>query len=449
MALHVFVLLSTNNLIMKRLLSLLFLLSISIFANTQQMYFPPIQGDAWETITPASLNWCEEEISPLLDFLEESGTKAFLVLKDGRIVIEHYFDSFTQDSLWYWASAGKTITAFLTGMAQQESLLDINDPTSFYLGNGWTNASPEQELQITVKHQLSMTSGLDDGVSDNHCTIDTCLNYLAEPGSRWAYHNAPYTLLGEVIEAAAGMGLNQFVNQKLTLPTGMNGLYLSLGYNRVFFSNARSMARFGLLMLNNGNWDGNQIMTDQSYFDQMVNSSQSLNPAYGYLWWLNGKEQFMLPQTQFVFDGPLLPDAPPDMIVAAGKNGQLLNIVPSQGLVVVRMGNEPEAGIVGLVYNNDIWQKLNAVICNTSGQGEFSALNKPMVFPNPAYEDITIRLNGKKFGFKVYNVTGQMVYSANDCINICSIPAQALTKGVYMVKVYSTVQAISIKLIVH
>jgi len=123
----------------------------------------------------------------------------------------------------------------------------------------------------------------------------------------------------------------------------MNGLYVTLGYNKVFFSKARSMARFGLLVLNNGNWDGNQIMTDQPYFDQMVNSSQSLNPAYGYLWWLNGKDQFMLPQTQFVFDGLLLPDAPPDMIVAAGKNGQLLNIVPSQGLVVVRMGNEPEA----------------------------------------------------------------------------------------------------------
>jgi CubicO group peptidase (beta-lactamase class C family) len=434
---------------MRRLFPLLYLVWISCAGYSQQLYFPPVQGDEWETQTPASLNWCEGEIAPLLEFLDASGTKAFMVLKDGRIVIEHYFGSFTHDSLWYWASAGKTITAFLTGIAQQEGLLQISDPTSSYLGNGWSNASPAQELQIRIEHQLSMTTGLDDGVPDNHCTLDTCLNYLAEPGSRWAYHNAPYTLLGEVIEAAAGMGLNQFVNQKLTLPTGMNGLYLSLGYNRVFFSNARSMARFGLLMLNNGNWDGNQIMTDQSYFDQMVNSSQSLNPAYGYLWWLNGKEQFMLPQTQFVFDGPLLPDAPPDMIVAAGKNGQLLNIVPSQGLVVVRMGNEPEAGVIGMVYNNDIWQKLNAIICNTSGQGDILALNKPMVFPNPAHEGVTIRLNGKKFGFEVYNVTGQMVYSANDCINICSIPARTLKKGVYIVKINSTVQAISIKLVIH
>ena len=49
------------------------------------------------------------------------------------------------------------------------------------------------------------------------------------------------------------------------------------------------MARFGLLILNKGNWDGNQIMTDTNYFNQMLNSSQSLNESYGYLWWLNGK----------------------------------------------------------------------------------------------------------------------------------------------------------------
>ena len=55
------------------------------------------------------------------------------------------------------------------------------------------------------------------------------------------------------------------------------------------------MARFGLLILNNGNWDGNQIMTDTNYFNQMLNSSQSLNESYGYLWWLNGKTSYMLP----------------------------------------------------------------------------------------------------------------------------------------------------------
>ena len=86
------------------------------------------------------------------------------------------------------------------------------------------------------------------------------------------------------------------------------------------------MARFKLLILNNGNWDGNQIMNDTNYFNQMLNSSQSLNESYGYLWWLNGKTSYMLPG-QFVFNNKYLML---HFIAALGKNGQIINIVPSK-----------------------------------------------------------------------------------------------------------------------
>lgn len=131
-------------------------------------------------------------------------SKAFLVLKDGRIVIEHYFGTFTQDSLWYWASAGKSLTAFLVGKAQEEGFLDINDPSSDYLGAGWTSCTPLQEGAITVRNQLTMTTGLDDGTGDTDCTDPACLQYLARPGTRWAYHNAPYTMLDGVISMRPG-----------------------------------------------------------------------------------------------------------------------------------------------------------------------------------------------------------------------------------------------------
>lgn len=309
------------------------------------------------------MGYCQPKIDSLYDFLEAENTKAFILLKDGKIVLEKYFGTHTQSSVWQWASAGKTITSFMVGIAQQEGYLLITDTTSTYLGQGWTDCTPAQEEKITLRHQLTMTSGLDDGVADPFCTLNTCLVYEADAGTRWAYHNAPYTLLDGVIESATGVSLNSYTTQKLKSPTGMTGSFVSVGYNNVFFSNARSMARFGLLILNNGNWNGSQIMTDTAYFNQMVSTSQMLNQSYGYLWWLNGKPSYMLPQTQFVFPGSLCANAPSDMIVAMGKGGQFLNIVPSQNLVWLRMGDEPNNSLVPFLLNNDIWAYVNDLQC--------------------------------------------------------------------------------------
>jgi CubicO group peptidase (beta-lactamase class C family) len=109
-------------------------------------------------------------------------------------------------------------------------------------------------------------------------------------------------------------------------PTGMNGLFLPSGYDNVFFSTPSSMARYGLLILNHGNWDGNQIMTDTAYFNAMVNTSQNLNPSYGYLTWLNGKNGYMVPGSQIVFSGTLTANAPADMFAAMGKNAALMTM---------------------------------------------------------------------------------------------------------------------------
>ena len=94
------------------------LLLTATAAQAQQTYFPPIVGNTWETVDPAALGWCTDQLPALNSFLQQNNTKAFIVLKDGRIAIEQYFGTFTQDSLWYWASAGKSLTAFLVGKAQ-------------------------------------------------------------------------------------------------------------------------------------------------------------------------------------------------------------------------------------------------------------------------------------------------------------------------------------------
>ena len=73
--------------------------------NAQQLYFPPLIGNTWDTVTPASLGWCTNYIDTLNDYLQSTNTKAFIILKDGKIAHEKYFGTFTVDSLWYWASA--------------------------------------------------------------------------------------------------------------------------------------------------------------------------------------------------------------------------------------------------------------------------------------------------------------------------------------------------------
>ncbi|MBI5916753.1 MAG: serine hydrolase [Bacteroidetes bacterium] len=396
-----------------------FLLLLS-FGKThaQSLYFPPLTGNTWETLSPDSLGWCPDKIEDLYDLLETNNSKAFLLLKDGRIVLEKYFGTFTQDSAWYWASAGKSMTACLVGIAQQDGLLDIDDRTSDYLGTGWTACPPDKEDLITVRHQLTMTTGLDDGVPDNYCTLDTCLQYLADAGTRWAYHNAPYTLLDGVIENATGQNFNQYFSQKISQKTGISGIWLPSGYNNILFSKARSMARFGILIQNGGTWNTTPVLTDPDYVQQMLNTSQGLNQSYGYLWWLNGKPSFMLPGLQIVFPLSLFPAAPPDVVAALGKNGQYVNVSPSTGLVMVRMGNAPGSDSeVPAAFANDIWLKINDLACEPSGTFTQKNEMEPLVlYPNPVGD--LVQIDGPEsnadFTVEVFDGLGRCIFSGEN-----------------------------------
>jgi hypothetical protein len=349
---------------MRYLFSAIVLL-FTITAKSQSLYFPPLIGNTWETTSPAGLGWCTDRIDSLYNFLETKNTKAFIVLKDGRIVLERYFGTFTADSVWYWASAGKTITGYLVGKAKEQGYLSLSDTSSKYLGTGWTSLPTQQEDNITIRHQLTMTTGLDDG-GDVYCTLPSCLQYLAPAGSRWAYHNAPYTLLESVITNATSQNINLYTQNVLKNQTGMTGIWLTVDYNNVYYSRPRSMARYGILLQNKFKWNNTQLLSDMNYVNEMFNTSQPHNYAYGYLTWLNGKGSFMVPGSQIKFPGSYAPAAPLDMYAAIGKNGQILSVAPSKGLVVVRMGDDPAAGDVPFTLCDDIWQRLNYVMCNST-----------------------------------------------------------------------------------
>ncbi|MBX7052749.1 MAG: serine hydrolase [Flavobacteriales bacterium] len=421
---------------MKKLKILILLCAMSTGSKGQSLYFPPIEGNEWDTMSPESLGWCQERIDSLFNFLDSQNTKAFILLKDGKIVLEQYFNGHTQVSPWQWASAGKTITSFMVGMAQQDGFLSISDETASYLGEGWTICTPEQESQITIRHQLTMTSGLNDGVVNNHCTLDTCLEYLADAGARWAYHNAPYTLLDSVIHQATGQTLNAYTNVKLKTPTGMTGIFVPLEDDNVFFSNARSMARFGLLILNHGTWDGNTIMSDETYFNQMLNTSQSLNESYGYLWWLNGKPSYMIPQLQFTFDGPLFPHGPMDCVAAMGKDGQFINVVESENMVWIRMGESPDDLPVPFLLNDSIWEYVSTLSCLPDHvlEGEYDHGSLPVFYD--AKSNMVKVLSPEKMNDAVlFNVMGQRIISVNSSDLLTGISMEAFSPGIYYLRV--------------
>ncbi len=326
----------------------------------EQMYFPPIGSTTWETKTVQSLGWNQSQVQPLLDYLELKHTKSFIVLHNGKIVLENYFNGHTANEPWYWASAGKTLTTAVTGIAEGEGYLNINNKVSDYLGTGWTSIPLAKENLITNKHLLTMTSGLNDALGDDVAPAN--LQYVADAGTRWAYHNV-YVKLQDVVAASTGQSWSNYFNTKLRDRIGMTGGgWIQTGGLSVYWSTPRNMARFGLLALNNGKWENNQIVP-QNYFQNATTTSQNLNLAYGYMWWLNGKTSFRLPQSQLQFNGTLIPSAPSDMYCALGKNDQKIYVVPSRKLVIIRMGDVADGVNFALSdFDETLWEKISAVI---------------------------------------------------------------------------------------
>ena len=326
----------------------------------ETMYFPPNTGGNWETKSVGTLGWNESVVQPLKDYLIQKNSKSFMILVNGRIVMEEYFDGHTSTSSWPWNSAGKTLVTTTTGIAQQEGLLNINSKVSQHLGTGWTSEPIEKENLITLKHLLTMTSGINDA---SDFVIKSNLTYLADAGTRWSYHNV-FQKLMDVVAAASSQDFETYFNTKLRNKIGLEGYWDYGAIFKIFNSNTRSMARFGILALNKGKWENEQII-NESFFTESVSTSQSINPAYGYLWWLNGKTSYMVPGGQTVYQGLLVPNAPADMYAAMGAEDQRIYVIPSKNMVIIRMGNasdpaNPNFAVSG--FDDALWQKINDVI---------------------------------------------------------------------------------------
>lgn len=408
------------------------LLLFVLAGQCQSLYFPPLSGNTWESTAPESLNWNAAQIPNLYKWLETKNSRAFIVLKDGKIVLEKYFGNFGRDSVWMWASAGKGITAFLTGLSQQEGKLKLSDLSSKYLGKGWTSEPAAKEDLITVWHQITMTTGMNDLGFGFTCITPNCLRYVADAGTRWAYHNGPYSLMEDVlVKANNASSYNSYTQDKLKSKTGMDGTWVTVGPNNIYYSRARSMARFGLLMLNRGSWNNTPILTDTAYFRRMITTSQSINHSYGYLWWLNGQSSYIRPQSQTVFPGMLCANAPRDMYAAMGASGQLINVIPSMNMVVVRMGESPDQDYVPVDFQNEMWAELKKVFTISTHSNNLITNQIFNLSPNPFTDQISIDPADKVENYSLLDAQGRILQIGyGSTIQGANLPA-----GIYFVRI--------------
>ncbi|MDG1875313.1 MAG: serine hydrolase [Mariniblastus sp.] len=327
-----------------------------------RIYFPS-PGKDWETIDPAKVGWDSAKLKAALRYAGERNSSGVVVLYQGRIIAENYWtpkSSFryrstqhgvdvNQRNLEDVASVQKSVAAVLLGVAVQKQLVQLDDPVHLHLKHGWSRASHEQESAITLRHLITMTTGLNDR-----------LEFKLQPGKEWRYNTNAYSRIVNVLEAASKLKRNELTKLWLTEPVGMvESAWVVRPFakddpksNRHgFATSARELAKFGLLIQARGNWDGRQVLSEQNYFREMLRSSQEQNPSYGYLWWLNGQSHTIKAGRRK--RGPINKFAPLDMVSGLGALGRKVYVIPSWNLVVTRLGDNP-----GQDFDAEFWKRL-------------------------------------------------------------------------------------------
>ena len=334
-------------------------------APADRLYFPPADGP-WETVDPAGAGWDAAGLDAALALAGDRDSTGVVVLHRGRILAERHWtldapsrghvngshgpnaDGHAVEDV---ASVQKSVVAVLVGLARQRGLLALDDPVTDHAGR-WTQATDEQERAVTIRHLMAMTTGL-----------TPALEYDAAPGSKWLYNTPAYHHLLRIVAAAAGLDRNAMTREWLTGRLGMRDSrweprpWAASAIATGFATTARDLARFGLLILAGGAWDGESVIEDTEYLEEMLRPSQTLNPSYGLLWWTNGGASSMswaIPPV--TTGGALIPAAPADLVAAQGARDRKLYVVPSLDLVVSRLGDNGSRE--GSSFNDAFWERL-------------------------------------------------------------------------------------------
>ncbi|HEX4583187.1 MAG TPA: serine hydrolase [Burkholderiaceae bacterium] len=277
-------------------------------------------------------------------------TKAIVVLHEGKLVAERYASGYGPDTPIWGHSLSKSVTNALIGVLVRKGVLRTDQPAPV---PSWQTAGDGRRA-ITIDQLLRMTSGLpfdETGGPVNPMTrmlfLERDMAAYAErvplastPGLRWGYSNLSYLVLSHLVRDAAGGGAaaERFVRRELFEPLHMRSALIEcdaigtpIGSGSVFAS-ARDWARFGQLYLDDGIVDGQRILPEGWV---RYSASQTLDTGYGAGFWTNLVNEGAVPN----WDAPWgMPQVPKDMFYARGYLGQFIVIVPSERLVVVRLG---------------------------------------------------------------------------------------------------------------
>ena len=256
----------------------------------------------WETDNPENHHMSAEVINDLNRQFEKTEITSSIIVKDGRIVNEYYQDGYGEESTFPVHSCSKSITSAIFGIAWDEGLItDLDEPIADYFP-ALNESDSAWKQEITIRHLLTHTSGL-RSTEDRWYEWRAASNWQAdvldgpmasEPGTEFDYSTGNTHLLSAILQKAANETLYDYGKAHLFDRIGMESVRCGTDAQGVsnggngFILTARDMARFGLLYLNRGKWEDEQIISedwiDQSTTTQVERYGGSAD--YGYQWWV-------------------------------------------------------------------------------------------------------------------------------------------------------------------
>ncbi|NOQ26480.1 MAG: serine hydrolase [Bacteroidales bacterium] len=269
-----------------------------------------------------------------------TGIKSLLVSRNGVLVSEGYFTEMAADNLYHVRSVTKSVVSALIGIAIDEGFIESTDQSLNMFIDPLGYTLDEDKLNITIEDLLTMSSGFqwneftDVGEYNNWLTANDQIEYVIRrtlvntPGEVFSYNSATAHLLSVILTEATEMSTHDFAFEYLFEPLGLSDEDFSWGqFDQGYFNGGADlmlkpgdMIKIGELYLNNGLYNGNQIIPSQ-WVQESTNIHISTNldefePDYGYLWWINNDMTY-------------------DVFFANGYGGQFIVVVPELELVVV------------------------------------------------------------------------------------------------------------------
>lgn len=284
--------------------------------------------------------------------IKDKRTRAVIVIYKDKIIAEKYAEGFNKNAKILGWSMTKSITATYFGILQKQGKIDIKKPAPIA---EWAN---DERKKITINDLLHMNSGLEWEENYNAISDVTKMLFMVEdmtksqidkpligkPNETWNYSSGTTNLLSGILrkQFKSHQEYLDFWYSSLLDKIGMNsalvesdmaGNFVGSSYG---WASTRDWAKFGLLYLHKGNWNGEQIL-DESWIKFTATPTNTSNGKYGAHFWLNASGKF--------------PDVPKDLFYCSGYQGQMVAIFPSHDLVIVRMGlkEDPEFDFNGLL----------------------------------------------------------------------------------------------------